>query len=79
MDDRLKAARAQVRVRIEAGRDNGFADQYVAYRLAHALTHLGYGTVAVHLVGGDEREAEARRSRMTPTEETEPKWQTSSD
>jgi hypothetical protein len=63
MDDRLKAARARVRVRIEVERDNGFAAAYLAFRLARALSQRGYG-VHVSLVGGDEREAEARRRAM---------------
>jgi hypothetical protein len=43
--------------------ERGFAAQYVAYRLAHALSRRGYG-VSVTLVGGDEGEAQARRSQM---------------
>jgi hypothetical protein len=61
--DVLLAARRRIRVRIEAPRESGYAAQFVAYRLAHLLARRQYD-VAVHLVGGDEREAKARRSRI---------------
>jgi hypothetical protein len=63
MDDRLKAARARIKVRIEAPRESGYAAQYLAYRLGNALARRHYD-VSVTLTGGDEREVRERRSRI---------------
>jgi hypothetical protein len=62
-DAALLAARRRIRVRIEAPVESGYASQYVAFRLAHALATRHFA-VSVTLVGGDKGEVEARRSRI---------------
>jgi hypothetical protein len=64
MDDRLRAARARLKIRIEASRDGRFADQAAAYRLGHLLTRRGFTSVSVVLVGSDEGEAQQRRKAL---------------